>query len=90
MHLQEWAASNQVTVPHKENRVNAAALYKGGDEETPNNILQVGKASHSIPSMNVQYLRKYRLIMCDALCSLKFSSWVQQSSYFSRCMLAFL
>ena len=41
LHAQEWASSNQVTVPHKENRVNASQLYKGGDEETPNNILQV-------------------------------------------------
>ena len=39
--LQEWAAQNQVVVPHKEGRVNASQLYKGGDEDAPTNILQV-------------------------------------------------
>lgn len=33
-----------MVVPQKENRVNASQLYKGGDEETPNNILQVRRA----------------------------------------------
>ena len=37
---QEWASQNQVVVPHKEGRVNASQLYKGGDEDAPTNILQ--------------------------------------------------
>lgn len=40
--LQEWAAHNGVPVPHKEGRVNNSLLYKGGEEDTPTNILQVG------------------------------------------------
>lgn len=39
--FQEWAASNSVPVPHKEGRVNNSLLYKGGEEDTPTNILQV-------------------------------------------------
>ena len=38
---QEWAAHNGVPVPHKEGRVNSSLLYKGGEEDTPTNILQV-------------------------------------------------
>lgn len=37
---QEWAAHNGVPVPHKEGRVNNSLLYKGGEEDTPTNILQ--------------------------------------------------
>ncbi len=32
---------NSVPVPHKEGRVNNSLLYKGGEEDTPTNILQV-------------------------------------------------
>ena len=39
--LQEWAAHNGVPVPHKEGRMNNSLLYKGGEEDTPTNILQV-------------------------------------------------
>ncbi len=42
MVLQEWASHNGVPVPHKEGRVNNSLLYKGGEEDTPTNILQVG------------------------------------------------
>ena len=42
---QEWASRNQVVVPQKEGRVNASQLYKGGDEDAPTNILQVGCCS---------------------------------------------
>ena len=38
---QEWAAHNGVPVPHKEGRMNNSLLYKGGEEDTPTNILQV-------------------------------------------------
>ena len=38
---QEWAAHNGVPVPHKEGRVNNSLLYKGMEEDTPTNILQV-------------------------------------------------
>ena len=38
---QEWAANNGVPVPHKEGRVNNSLLYKGMEEDTPTNILQV-------------------------------------------------
>lgn len=40
--LQEWAAHNGVPVPHKEGRMNNSLLYKGGEEDNPTNILQVG------------------------------------------------
>ena len=40
-HVQEWAAHNGVPVPHKEGRVNNSLLYKGMEEDTPTNILQV-------------------------------------------------
>lgn len=39
--LQEWASQNHVAVPHKEGRVNASQLYKGGDDDLRTNILQV-------------------------------------------------
>jgi len=38
-HAQEWAGQNEIVVPHRENRPNAAMLYKF-EEDHPTNILQ--------------------------------------------------
>lgn len=37
--VQEWASQNEIVVPHRENRPNAAMLYKF-EEDHPTNILQ--------------------------------------------------
>ena len=42
MHRQEWATSQNIVLPHRENRANAAIVYKE-EEEAPaqqTNILQ--------------------------------------------------
>ena len=42
--LQEWATGNNIALPHREARPNAAQVFKW-EEETPNNILQVCQTS---------------------------------------------
>lgn len=37
---QEWASQNEIVVPHRENRPNAAMLYKFEEDQHPTNILQ--------------------------------------------------
>ena len=37
---QEWASQNEIVVPHRENRPNAATLYKFEEDQHPTNILQ--------------------------------------------------
>lgn len=38
--VQEWASQNEIVVPHRENRPNAAMLYKFEEDQHPTNILQ--------------------------------------------------
>ena len=57
---QEWAAHNGVPVPHKEGRVNNSLLYKGMEEDTPTNILQVQSSLswlHSDAAISLRLLR---------------------------------
>lgn len=59
--LQEWATGNNIALPHREARPNAAQVFKW-EEETPNNILQVCQTSkeslHQLHSSSCQSIFK--------------------------------
>ena len=64
---QEWAAHNGVPVPHKEGRVNNSLLYKGMEEDTPTNILQVQSRLswfHSNAATFCRLLRPFKDLLC--------------------------
>ena len=64
---QEWAAHNGVPVPHKEGRVNNSLLYKGMEEDTPTNILQVQSSLSLLHSGTATFRRLLRPLK-EALC----------------------
>ena len=64
---QEWATSQNIALPHRENRANAAIMYKEGEDAPApqTNILTVRPCTAPLLQLLLQLSR--RPVACDAV-----------------------